>query len=81
MFEVYFGEKLVISGGEVVRDFLYEGNGIYLVKVSEFIKFDFMIGGECQKVLQMGDWDFNDFYDIGWFIVDGILSSGSKSLF
>ncbi len=80
-FEAYPGEKPVISGGEVVRDFSYEGNGIYSAKVSEPTKFDLTIGGERQKVSQTGDWNPNDPYDTGWLIADGSTSNGSKSSF
>lgn len=77
-FAAYPGESPVISGGELVTGFQYEGEGIYSANLDEPLDLELKIGGERQKVTQTGDWDPEDPYQSGWSVAEA-SGGGSKS--
>lgn len=75
-FKAYPGETVVLSGGEVVKGFTHEGNGVYSAKLATPTDFDLTIGGERQRLAEKGNWNPDD-PTAGWFFADA--ASGGAS--
>ncbi|MBP2295525.1 carbohydrate-binding domain-containing protein [Azospirillum rugosum] len=75
-FRNYPGEKPILSGGEVVKTFTNEGNGIYSAKLSTATDLDLTIGGVRQHLAEKGAFDSAD-PTSGWYFAD--VGSGGPS--
>ncbi|SMH28649.1 right-handed parallel beta-helix repeat-containing protein [Azospirillum agricola] len=79
-FAAYEGETPVISGGELVRGFTAEGNGLYSAKLDYASGLDLTIGGVRQTVAQTGDVDPADPAS-GWQVLRAAEGGASKTAF
>ncbi|AWK88796.1 carbohydrate-binding domain-containing protein [Azospirillum thermophilum] len=68
-FKNYPGEKVTLSGGEVVKGFVDEGNGIYAAKLSAASYLDLIVGGQRQHLAELGHYDNGDVTS-GWMFAD-----------
>jgi len=80
-FAAYQGEKPVISGGEVVRGFRDEGNGLYSAALAQRSDLDLTVGGVRQHVAQTGVRDPADPAKSGWQVIGDAPGGASKSVF
>jgi len=76
-FRNYPGEKPVLSGGEVVKNFTSEGNGVYSAKLSSATDLDLVIGGVRQHLAEKGLIDSAHPETSGWYFADA--GSGGPS--
>ncbi|WP_207461437.1 carbohydrate-binding domain-containing protein [Azospirillum sp. SYSU D00513] len=77
-FKAYPGEKVVLSGGEVVTGFTHEGNGVYSAKLTAATDYDLTIGGVRQRLAEKGAWDADDVTS-GWFFAEAAADGPSSS--
>ncbi|AWK90229.1 carbohydrate-binding domain-containing protein [Azospirillum thermophilum] len=68
-FKAYNGEKATLSGGQVVKGFTSEGNGVYSAKLATATDLDLSIGGVRQRLAEKGNWSHDD-VTAGWYFAD-----------
>lgn len=79
-FAAYRGETPVLSGGQLVRGFTAEGNGLYSAKLGSANGLDLTIGGVRQHAAQTGDRDSADVTS-GWNVLGTATGGASKTAF
>ncbi|WP_434624212.1 carbohydrate-binding domain-containing protein [Azospirillum sp. B2RO_4] len=75
-FQNYPGEKPVLSGGEVVKSFTSEGNGLYSAKLASASNLDLIVGDVRQHLAEKFAYDAADVTS-GWKFADA--ASGGPS--
>ncbi|MBF5096023.1 hypothetical protein F1643_18200, partial [Azospirillum sp. INR13] len=75
-FQNYPGEKPVLSGGEVVKGFTSEGNGLYSAKLATASNLDLIVGDVRQHLAEKYAYDAGDVTS-GWKFADA--ASGGPS--
>ena len=75
-FQNYPGEKPVLSGGEVVKGFTSEGNGLYSAKLATASNLDLIVGDVRQHLAEKYAYDAAD-VTTGWRFADA--ASGGAS--
>ncbi|MBK1838259.1 right-handed parallel beta-helix repeat-containing protein [Azospirillum sp. YIM B02556] len=75
-FQNYPGEKPVLSGGEVVKGFTSEGNGLYSAKLGSASNLDLIVGDVRQHLAEKFAYDASDVTS-GWHFADA--ASGGPS--
>ncbi|CAO3362377.1 carbohydrate-binding domain-containing protein [Azospirillum palustre] len=75
-FQNYPGEKPVLSGGEVVKSFTSEGNGLYSAKLGTASNLDLIVGDVRQHLAEKFAYDASDVTS-GWHFADA--ASGGPS--
>ncbi|WP_391345968.1 carbohydrate-binding domain-containing protein [Azospirillum sp. A23] len=75
-FQNYPGEKPVLSGGEVVKSFTSEGNGLYSAKLGTASNLDLIVGDVRQHLAEKFAYDAADVTS-GWHFADA--ASGGPS--
>ncbi|MBP2297416.1 carbohydrate-binding domain-containing protein [Azospirillum picis] len=77
-FQNYPGEKPELSGGEVVKSFASEGNGLYAAKLATASNLDLIVGGVRQHLAEKYAYDSAD-VTTGWHFADAAAGSPSGS--
>lgn len=80
-FLAYKSETPVLSGGERVTGFTYEGKGLYSAKLSSANGLDVSIGGVRQHAAQTGDFNPANAATSGWHVLKANASGASKTSF
>ena len=75
-FQNYPGEKPILSGGEVVKSFTSEGNGLYSAKLGTASNLDLIVGDVRQHLAEKFAYDASDVTS-GWHFADA--ASGGPS--
>lgn len=74
-FKNYPGEAVTLSGGEVVKGFVNEGNGLYAAKLATPSYLDLFVGGERQTLASKAGFVDGDVTS-GWFFADASTGDG-----
>jgi len=80
-FLAYGNETPVLSGGERVTGFTYEGKGLYSAKLASANGLDVSIGGVRQHAAQTGDFDPAEAATSGWHVLKANSTGASKTSF
>ncbi|WP_454021025.1 carbohydrate-binding domain-containing protein [Azospirillum sp. Marseille-Q6669] len=74
----YPGEQAVLSGGERVTGFTYEGNGVWSAPLSAAPGLDVTVDGVRYRLASKGAYDPQD-PTTGWFVADASAYGASKN--
>ncbi|GAA4247999.1 carbohydrate-binding domain-containing protein [Azospirillum formosense] len=74
----YPGEQAVLSGGERVGGFTYEGNGVWSAPLSAAPGLDVTVDGVRYRLASKGAYDPQD-PTTGWFVADASAYGASKN--
>ena len=74
----YPGEQAVLSGGERVTGFTYEGNGVWSALLSAAPGLDVTVDGVRYRLASKGAYDPQD-PTTGWFVADASAYGASKN--
>ncbi|CAO3383344.1 carbohydrate-binding domain-containing protein [Azospirillum argentinense] len=74
----YPGEQVVLSGGERVTGFTYEGNGVWSAPLSAAPGLDVTVGGVRYRLASKAAYDPQD-PTTGWFVADASAYGASKN--
>ena len=72
----YPGEQAVISGGQTVTGFVYEGNGVWSAALGSVPGFDVTVNGVRYKLASKAAYDPND-PTTGWSVADAATNGPS----
>ncbi|RIV94767.1 carbohydrate-binding domain-containing protein, partial [Azospirillum brasilense] len=74
----YPGEQAVLSGGERITGFTYEGNGVWSAPLSAAPGLDVTVDGVRYRLASKGAYDPQD-PTTGWFVADASAYGASKN--